>query len=110
LKKKKRTRSNQSAPATTVKQKRREIFVYDGRDCIGRFVFDEKVGAAKAFNVDGKAIRKFPSFGAAARAVSRSHMAAKEKEAGGASGANALTNSAYTATLPAEASRGAPAG
>jgi hypothetical protein len=102
LKRKKRTRSNQSAPATAVKLKRREIFVYDGRDCIGRFVFDEKTGDAKAFNADGRAIGKYPSFGAAARAVSRTHMAAKGKEAGGAS-------AQMSANGTSEASRGAPA-
>jgi hypothetical protein len=102
LKTKKRTRSNKSAPATTVKQKRREIFVYDGRDCIGRFVFDERAGAAKAFNVDGKAIGKFPSFGEAARAVSRTHMAAEGTGAGAGS-------AQITANAALEVSRGAPA-
>jgi hypothetical protein len=102
LKRKKRTRSNQRAPATTAKPKRREIFVYDGRDCIGRFVFDEKAGGAKAFKSDGKAIGKYSSFAEAARAISRTHITAKAKGTGGASAQT-------SANAASEASRGAPA-
>ena len=91
-----------------MKHKRREIFVYDGRACIGRFVFDEKTGDAKAFNGDRKTLGKCLGFKAAARAISEAHMAAKGRGTGGASGANALTNRARGQGLPAEALRGAP--
>jgi hypothetical protein len=53
---------------------RHEYFVYDGRDCIGRFTLDDATGEAKAFDANGKTIGKFHGFkagGAAVYAASR---------------------------------------
>jgi hypothetical protein len=62
---------------TRATSKRREIFVYDGRTCIGRFVVDDKTGDAKAFNASAKTLGKYHSFKAAARAISEADLAAK---------------------------------
>jgi len=54
---------------------RHEYFVYDGRDCIGRFTLNDDTGEAKAFD-GNKSLGTFPSFKAAADAVSKAHRAA----------------------------------
>jgi hypothetical protein len=48
---------------------RHEYFVYDGRDCIGRFTLDDKTGEAKAFGADRKPLGNFNGFKAAAAAI-----------------------------------------
>jgi hypothetical protein len=49
----------------------REFFAYDGTTCIGRFVVDQKTGAAKAFDAAGKSLGRFPNYDAAREAVNQ---------------------------------------
>jgi hypothetical protein len=55
---------------------RHEYFVYDGRDCIGRFTLDDDTGQAKAFDANGKPLGKFGGFKAGAAAVSEAQRVA----------------------------------
>jgi hypothetical protein len=49
-----------------------EYFVYDGRNCIGRFIMDDEA-EANAFADDGTSLGKFPGFKAAAQAISSAY-------------------------------------
>jgi hypothetical protein len=65
---------------------RHEYFVYDGRDCIGRFTLDDDTGGANAFDANGKPIGKFHGFKAGGAAVYAAHrnavaLLAKRKRA-----------------------------
>jgi hypothetical protein len=99
FKSKRQRRSRRSEPTAPVKHKLREIFAYDGRTYIRRFVLNEKTRSAKAFGANGKVLGKDRGFKAAARAISKTHMAAKRKA--GAASSRMSTN--------LEASGGAPA-
>jgi hypothetical protein len=59
----------------------REYSVCDGQTCIGRFVVDEKTGAAKAFDAAGKSLGKFPNYDVARRAVSQAYEDAEARKA-----------------------------
>jgi hypothetical protein len=61
---------------------RHEYFVYDGRDCIGRFTLDDDTGEAKAFDANGKPLGKFAGFKAGAAAVSEAQRAAVPPKCG----------------------------
>jgi hypothetical protein len=92
---------------------RHEYFVYDGRNCIGRFTLDDDTGEAKAFDANGKPIGKFHGFkagGAAVYAASRgignaqstARPIADAKQAAGAEARRRLSE-------PAEFASGLPA-
>ena len=51
------------------KKDRREYFVYDGTEYVGRFLLNEKTRKAKVFNNKGKSIGEFLGFKAAVAAI-----------------------------------------
>jgi hypothetical protein len=59
----------------------REYAIYDGQNCIGSFVVDQKTGKAKAFNAAGRLLGEFPGYDAAREAVSKAHCAAIARKA-----------------------------
>jgi hypothetical protein len=92
---------------------RHEYFVYDGRNCIGRFTLDDDTGEAKAFDANGKTIGKFHGFkagGAAVYAASRGISGARStaepgvdaRKAAGAEARRRLVEpAAFVSGLPA---------
>ena len=66
---------------------RHEYFVYDGRDCIDRFVVDDGTKEAKAFDARRKPLGTFPTFKAAATAINEAYRAATVPVAKGKCGA-----------------------
>jgi hypothetical protein len=59
----------------------REFFAYEGTTYIGRFVVDQKTGAAKAFDAAGKSIGRFANYDAAREAVNATQSRKSATEA-----------------------------
>jgi hypothetical protein len=82
---------------------KRELFVYDGRVCMGRIVINGATDEADAFDADGKALGRFPGFKAAYRRIlSATEPASEARKAAAAKARRRLTEpQPFASGLPA---------
>jgi hypothetical protein len=86
----------------------REYAIYDGQNCIGSFVVDEKTGTAKAFNAAGRLLGTFPAYAAARKAISQAHRDVIDRKATAAKALEYLnrSNVAFVSGLPTDIGNG----
>jgi hypothetical protein len=87
----------------------REYAIYDGQNCIGSFVVNERTGKAKAFDAAGRPIGTFDGYDAARHGVNQAYDDAVARKARTAEALNMLAEPlSFVSGLPSHFLNGGP--